>query len=56
MDFCLILKRFCSSTKTEFRIYNSKEKFITLQNPMKVIKYKDIKKACYVEFKKMNHP
>ena len=49
-----ILKRFCSSTKTEFRIYNSKEKFITLQNPMKVIKYKDIKKACYVEFKKMN--
>ena len=48
-----ILKRFCSSTKTEFRIYNSKEKFITLQNPMKVIKYKDIKKACYVEFEKM---
>ena len=48
-----ILQRFCSSTKKEFRIYNSKEKFITLQNPMKVIKYKDIKKACYIEFDKM---
>ena len=31
------LNRFCSTTKSEFRIYNSKEKYITLQNPIEII-------------------
>ena len=48
------LNRFCSTTKSEFRIYNSKEKYITLQNPMEIIKYEDMKKACYIDFDNKN--
>ena len=42
--------RFFSSTKNEINIYASKEKFITLQNPLQTFLYKDMNKSCLVEF------
>ena len=42
--------RFFSSTKNEINIYASKEKFITLQNPLQTFLYKNMNKSCLVEF------
>ena len=47
-----LIPRFCSSTKREFRIYNTKEKYITLKKPIQILKYRDMKKSCFVEFDK----
>ena len=44
------ISRFFSSTKRELRIYSSKEKFITLQTPIQIFYYYNMKKTCMVEF------
>ena len=43
--------RFCTITSTEFAYYQTKEKFITLQNPIKSISYCDIKDVFQFTFK-----
>ena len=42
--------RFFSSTKNEINIYASREKYITLQNPLQTFLYKNMNKSCFVEF------
>ena len=42
--------RFLISTKKEIKIFASKEKFITLQNPIQTFFYNQIKKSYFVEF------
>ena len=42
--------RFLLSTKKEIRIFSSKEKFITLQNPIQIFSYNEMKRSCMVEF------
>ena len=43
--------RFCTLTSTEFAYYQTKEKFITLQNPIKSISYSDMKDVFQFTFK-----
>ena len=43
--------RFCTLTSTEFAYYQTKEKFITLQNPVKSISYSDMKDVFQFTFK-----
>ena len=42
--------RFLLSTKKEIRLFASKEKYITLQNPIQIFSYTDMKRSCMVEF------
>ena len=42
--------RFLLSTKKEIRLYASKEKYITLQNPIQIFSYNEMKRSCMVEF------
>ena len=42
--------RFCVLTSTEFAYYQTKEKFITLQNPLKSISYSDMKDVFQFTF------
>ena len=42
--------RFLLSTKKEIRIFSSKEKYITLQNPIQIFSYNEMKRSCMVEF------
>ena len=48
---CKYILRFCTLTSTEFAYYQTKEKFITLQNPLKSISYYDMKDAFQFTFK-----
>ena len=42
--------RFLLSTKKEIRLFASKEKYITLQNPIQIFSYNEMKRSCMVEF------
>ena len=44
------IKRYCSSTKREFRIFNSKDKFLSLQKPIQIFTYKEMIKSCFIDF------
>ena len=48
---CKYILRFCTLTSTEFEYYQTKEKFITLQNPLKSISYSDMKDVFQFTFK-----
>ena len=42
--------RFLVSTKKEIKIFASKEKFITLQNPIQIFYYNQMKRSSFIEF------
>ena len=44
------IKRYCSSTKREFRIFTSKDKFLSLQKPIQIFTYKEMIKSCFIDF------
>ena len=46
------IKRYCSSTKREFRIFNSKDKFLSLQKPIQIFTYKEMIKSCFIDFER----
>ncbi len=51
---CLYSTRLCLITKTEFRYYKSKEQYLTMQKPLRVIPFSSISEVNFAKSSKQN--